>query len=78
MIKIENDNPQQVFSFLRKKDANRVVGVFNFSAKLAKVTLHDDFYLGDYYDLDGNQDKIIHNQQLELRPWEFKIYRTGK
>ncbi len=78
MIKIENDNPQHVFSFLRKLNANKVVGVFNFSAKPAKVTLHDDFYLGNYYDLDGEPASIVHNQQLELNPWEFKIYRTDK
>lgn len=70
MVKVENDNPKQVFSFVRMKDNNKVLGIFNLSNQIAKVKFTDNLPIGEYKDFNGKAVRIT-NEELTLEPWGF-------
>lgn len=74
MVKVENDNPKQIFSFLRKKDNNKILALFNFSNGAQKAKLLDDFTSGAYKDFESGLDVVVEaNKPIEIAPWGFKI-----
>jgi glycosidase len=73
MIKVENNQPQKVFSFVRKNTKNKVLAVFNFSKEPVKFSFNDELPLGTYKDFDNNNVVIDKNEQ-NLPAWGFAIY----
>lgn len=72
---VETDNAQKVFSFIRRKDGNAVLGVFNLSDAPQKVVFTDALPLGDYKTFpDANVVKITADTRLELEPWGYRLY----
>lgn len=73
MIKVENNVPSKIFSFVRNKNNNKILATFNFSNETVKFKLVDKLPIGDYLDFDGKPAKID-NEEMSLGAWEFKIY----
>lgn len=48
MVKVENDQPEAVLSFIRQNDENRVFAAFNFTDKPVSVKLTTDLQAGEY------------------------------
>ncbi|GHT11289.1 alpha-amlyase [Bacteroidia bacterium] len=75
MQQIHNLLPQQVFSVLCNKDADNVLGVFNFSNRAADVKIDTSL-------LPQNGTQLVDNQDatsafcpiLHLEGWEYKIF----
>ncbi|MEA5081706.1 MAG: alpha-amylase family glycosyl hydrolase [Dysgonamonadaceae bacterium] len=72
MIEITNDKPQSVWSFMRVKDNNTVVCVFNFSKELQTVEFTDELPEKGFISL-GNES-VEPTKKMELKPWEYKIF----
>lgn len=78
MIKVENTNPKQAFSFVRQKDNNKVLGIFNFSKTNAKFKLNDNLASGTYKNYEtGANVTIKADESFDLAPWSFRILTTN-
>ncbi len=75
MIPVENNNSQQVFSFYREKNGNKVLTVLNFSDKAAKVKFTDSFHYGQYTDWFSQASlKFGKATELTLPAWGYQVF----
>lgn len=74
MIRVPNDAPQQVFSFVRRNDADKVFAVFNFSAQPHTVKFEESLCHGDYTDyFSGEKISVDDTTRLTLAPWAWRV-----
>ncbi len=79
MVKVENDAPQQLFSWVREKDGNKVVGLFNLSDEPLDAKLTSALADGDYAEYgSGSRVRVGGNHAVTLGPWEYMILTNGK
>ncbi|WP_407080229.1 alpha-amylase family glycosyl hydrolase [Alteromonas aquimaris] len=77
MLRVKNSAPDEVLSFIREKDSNKVFALFNFTSKNIAVTFDDKKHFGKYSDLNGNQITVDAQSSYELKPWEYKVMLSG-
>ncbi len=71
---IETTDENNVFSFTREKDGDKVVAIFNFSNKNKEFTIKNSLYTGHYINLFTNENvELKGNDKFELKPWGYKI-----
>jgi cyclomaltodextrinase len=74
MIRIVNNKMEQVISFLREKNGNKVISVFNFSAAPETVMLHTKYYTGMYTDaFTGEPYELKTEDTMTLPAWGYKV-----
>ncbi|BDD07885.1 alpha-amylase [Fulvitalea axinellae] len=79
MIKVNNGNPESVLSFTREKDGDQVLVVINFSKNALKTSLKSDFHAGDYKEVFTKASASFDgDDQIELKPWAYKVYAKNK
>lgn len=66
--------PAKVLAFMREKDKNQVVAVFNFSAEPVEFTLQmpQDGEFRDYF--SGEMVKLVKESNLKLDKWGYKVF----
>lgn len=75
MVRVYNDKPQQVISFFREKNGNKVLPVINFSDRPLKVVLHAKYFTGAYTELfTGKEQSIQGEDAIELPAWGYKVF----
>ncbi len=67
---------ENVYSFTRVKDGNKVFAVFNFSKSPQKVKINSAAIAGTYKDVfnKGAKRVIKNDYEAELKPWEYKVF----
>jgi cyclomaltodextrinase / maltogenic alpha-amylase / neopullulanase len=79
MIRIFNDKMDQVISFYREKNGDKVLPVFNFSDQAVRVKLKSKNFTGTYTELFSGKDyKITASQLLTLKPWGYLVLTQSK
>ena len=74
MIHVPNNALNEVFSFVRQNEKDKVFAVFNFSAKPQNVTFHESLYHGRYTEyMSGQSVELSADTPFELQPWEYRI-----
>jgi len=74
IVPVVTDNPSQIVSFARERDANKVLALFNLSATDASFTLNDGPAAGHYTEaLSGNARTVELGGTLSLGPWSFMV-----
>lgn len=77
LTRIPNSNTANVFSFLREKEGDRVVGVFNLTDEPQTATLTGSAHAGNYHDpFTGASHTLEEGETLELGPWEYLIHSS--
>ena len=75
MEPVPNTAPQQVFSFVRSNEHDKVLAVFNLSPQPVRVRLKDDLAPGPYHDLDGGEPVRVDNDtELTMAPWAWRVF----
>src|ERR1044072_1407625 len=75
MILVPNSAPAEVFSFVRRNDADKVFAVINFSGRPQTVTFKETLYQGKYTDYFGGEAvELAAATRLELKPWGYKVF----
>ena len=72
MVGVANSNPQEIFSFQRKKDGDEVFVVINFSGKRQSVTFPETQAYGSYMDINGAPVSIGADTKMVIEPWGWK------
>ncbi len=74
MIRVVNDQQDQVISFYREKNNDAVFPILNFSDKTVEVNLDTNYYKGTYQELfTGKNYKITEKTSLQLEPWSYLV-----
>lgn len=74
MEKVENDKPQQIFSFIRRGDKNAVLAAFNFSKEPVTFTFKDKLPAGHYKDYeDGKAVHVEAGTQMTIPAWGYRV-----
>ncbi len=79
MEPVFNNAPQQVFSFIRANDQDRVFAVFNFSAEPVEVAFQDSLYHGDWQAFtSGETESLDAATVLQMEPWTYRLFSNEK
>jgi glycosidase len=75
MIRIKNDHPDQVLSFYRESDGDKIISIINMSEKDATVTFQTRPFMGSYTELfSGETTEIKHPAEITLEPWDYRVF----
>lgn len=75
MIRVWNSRPDDVLSFVRENDADKVFAVINFTAEPQSVTFSDAPFAGAYMEyFSGDAIDIDTATRLDLEPWGYRVY----
>jgi cyclomaltodextrinase / maltogenic alpha-amylase / neopullulanase len=73
--KILNNNPDQVYSFYRRKGKDEVVVILNLSNKEATVKFDRYLFAPSYTELFTDKKGTLKiEDELKLKPWEYRVY----
>jgi cyclomaltodextrinase len=74
MIRIFSDKQDQVISFSREKNGDRIIDIINYSAKPVTVKLNSKYQKGMYKELFTNTDYEIKGDDVfTMGPWKYLI-----
>ena len=74
MVRIYSDKMEQVISFSRSKDKDKVIVVMNYSDQPTTVKLNSKFQKGDYTEVFSDQKITLKSDDLfTLKPWEYMV-----
>lgn len=74
MIRIANDHMDEVISFSREKNGDKVLAFFNLSKKKVTVNFETSSELGTYTDLfSGKSQLVLEKMTLTMEPWEYLV-----
>lgn len=74
MVRIYSDKMEQVISFSRTKDKNRVIPIINYSDKPVTVKLNSKYLKGDYTEVfSGKKTTLKGDDVFTLQPWEYMV-----
>ncbi|KQR90843.1 alpha-amlyase [Chryseobacterium sp. Leaf180] len=75
MVRIMNDKMDQVISFVREKNGDKVLVMINLSKENALTQFDTSFDKGMYNELfTGKRTKITSTPIIALAPWEYLVY----
>ena len=75
MIPVVNSAPNQVLSFVRSNDRDKVFTVINLSGQTQTETFRDTLCDGHYTEyLSGKTADLDASTRLELKPWSSMIF----
>ena len=79
MIPVINSAPSQVLSFVRQKEGDKVLALFNLSAKPQQVSLSDGPVAGGYRDFaTGEAVRIDAANTISLPAWGYRVLAIAK
>jgi cyclomaltodextrinase len=74
MLRISNDKLMQVISFVREKNGDKVIAVFNFSDNDTDVKLQLKSHTGEYVNLFTDEIlKLEERENLSLKKWSYVV-----
>jgi hypothetical protein len=74
MIRVANDAPQRVLSFVRENPRSKVLALFNFSADARSVRLPETLAHGDYRDAFDNTPVVVTAAAaMQLPAWGYRV-----
>lgn len=74
MVRIMNDKMDEVISFVREKNGDKVITIINLSNKEVNVNFDTTFDEGTYKNMFSDEDfKLDKKQNLVMKPWEYLI-----
>ena len=77
MVKVDNDKPAQVFSFVRAAGSDKVFAAFNFSKAPVTVTFPTALQAGDYREFrTGAAVSVKAGATMTLPAWGVKLLAT--
>jgi glycosidase len=75
MVRIWNTRPDDVLSFVRANDQDKVFAVINFTAQPQSVRFSDSPYEGSYTEyFSGDEVEMNAASEITLEPWAYRVY----
>ncbi|MBC8172150.1 MAG: alpha amylase C-terminal domain-containing protein [Anaerolineae bacterium] len=75
MIRVFNNYPDTVISFVRQNERDKVFAMFNFSTEAQIVTCHEHLYHGTYTDFfSGETVQLDASTTFSLPAWGYQVF----
>jgi len=75
MIRVPNNAPARVLSFVRQNERDKIFAVFNFSNEPQAVTFSESLYHGKYTDYFSQESiELSGSTSLGLQPWDYRVF----
>jgi hypothetical protein len=74
---ISNTQPEQILSFARNTDKDKIVVMVNLSDRFYRIQLkgNNTFVPGNYFEYFSEKEvELNYQQSLDLGPWDYKIF----
>ncbi|MGZ5284984.1 MAG: alpha-glucosidase C-terminal domain-containing protein, partial [Kaistella sp.] len=79
MVRIMNDQMDQVISFVREKNGDKVLTFINLSKEKVQVNFDMSYDAGTYSNLfTGKPEKISKKMTLTMEPWEYVVLHNSE
>ncbi len=79
MVPVVNSSKGKVLSFIREKDGDKVLALFNMSGDSQSFTLSDGPFVGAYSEFDGGaRTTLAEDSNITMEPWTNKILVGAK
>jgi 1,4-alpha-glucan branching enzyme len=79
MERIKNNKMEQVISFAREKDGDKVVTIVNLSKQEVNVVLESVYHKGRYTELfSGTEYELNGSDSLTLKPWTYFVLSSTR
>ncbi|HWH17665.1 MAG TPA: alpha-amylase family glycosyl hydrolase [Allosphingosinicella sp.] len=79
MVGVVNSSPQKVFSFVRQKEGDKVLALFNFSPEPQTISFAGALPHGRYRDFEGNRVVIVDGaSRMTLAPWSYRLLSSER
>ncbi len=76
MIRVPTSNDSAIFAFIRQKDDDKILAVFNLSKEERTIALNDDLFLGNYSDVFTDKKVILsESTKITLKPWDYRVLK---
>lgn len=71
----KTSDEENIYSFVRENDKDRIFTLFNVTSEKQEVTIDDKIIEGKYKNLFTNEEiEIKQGQKFELGPWAYLVY----
>lgn len=78
MQKVENNQPTQLFAWVRQEKGNKVLGLFNLSSRPVTAVLADALPAGEYTEFQtGKVVTVASGDTITLPAWGFRLLSNG-
>jgi alpha-amylase len=75
VTKIKTTDDKNVYAFIREKDGNKVVAIFNFSKMPVDFTLQGDSFVGTYSNVYANSSTSLTKDMIfKMQPWDYLVF----
>lgn len=75
MMRVPNNAMDEVISFVRQNDKDKVFAAFNFSDTAQTVSFAEALYHGDYTEFStGERQTLDADSRLVIEPWGYRVY----
>ena len=79
MVRIMNDKMDQIISFVREKNGDKVITFINLSMEKVQVNFDTSYDSGTYINLfTGKPQHISKKMTLTMEPWEYLVLHQSK
>ena len=79
MVRIMNDKMDQVISFVREKNGDKVLTFINLSKESIEVTFDTSYDTGTYTNLfTGKPEQVPQKMRLTMQPWGYVVLHNSK
>jgi len=69
---LKNTNPESILTFIRQKDENKVLCLFNFSEKEQTFKMNDEIS-GNFNNYLGEKITLNKENNYKLKPWGYSV-----
>ncbi|MBH1960342.1 MAG: alpha-glucosidase C-terminal domain-containing protein [Flavobacteriia bacterium] len=79
MVRIMNDKMDQIISFVREKNGDKVITLINLSREKVQVNFDTSYDAGTYINLfNGKPQQISKKMTLTMEPWEYLVLHRSE
>ena len=79
MVRIMNDKMDQIISFVREKNCDKVITFINLSMEKVQVNFDTSYDSGNYTNLfTGKPQRISEKMTITMEPWEYLVLHQSK
>ena len=79
MVRIMNDKMDQIISFVREKNGDKVITLINLSREKVQVSFDTSYDAGTYINLfSGKPQQISKKMTLTMEAWEYLVLHQSK
>jgi glycosidase len=74
-IRLESSDQSNIYAFVREKEDDKVVAIFNFSDQEGEYEISGKYLSGEYTVFMSDETVSLSDKEtMTLKPWEYRVY----